>query len=187
MPHLLVQVFSSSVLLPNVFFFYVFGLQVVRCHDFSQYVISQLALSRVFRTFVTEYFSSVMQLGVVAEYIFIFLREEHSKLLLNKGNIGNYSNLQKLQHESDSDTTTDTTTAALCKHLRKTGTLHWSDLTFNFNTDESPLFKSSKSSVWPIQFVINKLPPSLRFQHCMLSGLWFGPKHPTWLHFSKSL
>lgn len=115
-----------------------------------------------------------------------FLREEYRKLLFNKGNnIENYSNLQKLQHKSDGDTTTDTTTAALCKHLRKIGTLHWSDLTFTFNTDGSPLFKSSKSSVWPIQFVINELLPSLRFQHCMLSGLWFGPKH--WLPFSKSL
>lgn len=115
----------------------------------------------------------------------IFSFEEQVRHLINLTKGPLYSNLQKLQNEPDNDTITDATAGALHKHLRKTGDLRWSDLTFNFNTDGSPLFKSSKSSVWPIQFIINELPTNLRFQHCVLSGLWFGPKHPNMAIFLK--
>lgn len=50
-------------------------------------------------------------------------------------------------------------------------------LTITFNTDGSPVFKStSKSSLWPIQFILNEISPRQRFnqENVMLAGLWFG-------------
>lgn len=47
-------------------------------------------------------------------------------------------------------------------------------LTLTINTDRSPVFKSSKTLVRPIQFVLNELPPTVRFQNPVLVGLWFG-------------
>ncbi|KAH8030493.1 hypothetical protein HPB51_007513 [Rhipicephalus microplus] len=51
------------------------------------------------------------------------------------------------------------------------------DLTITFNTDGSPVFKSSTSSIWPIQFLINEVPPDYRMKNCLVGGLWFG-RHP---------
>lgn len=44
--------------------------------------------------------------------------------------------------------------------------------------DGSPLFTSSKSSTWPIQFTLHELAPHLRFATSTLGGLWFGKKQP---------
>ncbi|KAM7291259.1 hypothetical protein ISCGN_027832 [Ixodes scapularis] len=91
-----------------------------------------------------------------------------------------HDNLKKLkeQAEEPSEIVRDITSAAAYKKLRESDVLNWSDLTVTFNTDGSPLYKSSKSSVWPIQFTINELPPRARFEHCVLAGLWFGSSHP---------
>ncbi|XP_064473705.1 uncharacterized protein LOC135388223 [Ornithodoros turicata] len=97
-----------------------------------------------------------------------------------------FKNLQKLQDtEADSETITDITDGTLHKRLKHAGVLRWSDLTFTFNTDGSPVFSSSHSSVWPIQFIINELPASCRFAHNTLAGLWFGPSHPNMALFLK--
>lgn len=53
---------------------------------------------------------------------------------------------------------------------------------FNFsllwNTDGVPVFKSSKTSMWPIYFVINELPFKMRFkkENVLLGGIWYGSK-----------
>ncbi|KAH7959014.1 hypothetical protein HPB49_007323 [Dermacentor silvarum] len=57
------------------------------------------------------------------------------------------------------------------------------DLTIVINTDGSPLYKSSNASIWPIQFIVNELPPRERLQHVGLGGLWFGTRHPDMLLF----
>lgn len=51
-------------------------------------------------------------------------------------------------------------------------------LTFNFNTDGAPISKSSKSSMWPIQLIINELPPKLRFRYILLAGIWITKCEP---------
>ncbi|KAG0443402.1 hypothetical protein HPB47_014960 [Ixodes persulcatus] len=79
---------------------------------------------------------------------------------------------------SHSDVITDITTAEAYKRLRQEVAFGPSDLTLTFNTDGSPIFKSSKTSVWPVQFIVNELPPSLRLHHPTLAGLWFGKCHP---------
>lgn len=76
------------------------------------------------------------------------------------------------------DTVSDITNAASFKELAEEVELGKDDLTLNINTDGSPVFKSSRMSVWPLQFIINELPPSVRFQHPMLAGLWFGKRAP---------
>ncbi|KAG0436434.1 hypothetical protein HPB47_017949 [Ixodes persulcatus] len=69
------------------------------------------------------------------------------------------------------------------RHLQQSGLHEWTGLTITFNTDGSPLYKSSRASVWPVQFIINELPPSERFNHCVLGGLWFGASHPDMILF----
>jgi len=44
-------------------------------------------------------------------------------------------------------------------------------ISFNFNTDGAPLFKSSIRSFWPIQLTINELSPKLRFKTLILAAV----------------
>lgn len=52
------------------------------------------------------------------------------------------------------------------------------DLSLTWNTDGSPVFKSSSFSMWPIQCTFNELPPKLRKKHRLLPGLWVGKTKP---------
>lgn len=49
------------------------------------------------------------------------------------------------------------------------------NFSFNFNSDGSPVYKSSKFSIWPIHMHLNGLPPKMRFQNVVLQvfGLVF--------------
>lgn len=51
-------------------------------------------------------------------------------------------------------------------------------VTFTFNADGSPVFKSSKFSIWPVQIIINELPFSARSSRPTLCMLWFGKDKP---------
>ena len=61
------------------------------------------------------------------------------------------------------------------------------NLSFTYNTDGVPLFKSSKFSLWPLYFAINELPCPQRFQkeNMILAGLWYGERKPLMLNFLK--
>lgn len=61
------------------------------------------------------------------------------------------------------------------------------NLSFTYNTDGVPLFKSSKFSLWPLYFAINELPCPQRFQkeNMILAGLWYGESKPIMLNFLK--
>lgn len=52
------------------------------------------------------------------------------------------------------------------------------NLSYNFNSDGSPVYKSSRFSIWPIHLHLNELPPKMRFQNVVLAGLWFGTQEP---------
>ena len=58
-------------------------------------------------------------------------------------------------------------------------------LTLTWNTDGVPLFKSSKTSMWPLYFCINELPFIQRRkpENLLLAGLWIGPKKPEMMTF----
>lgn len=55
-----------------------------------------------------------------------------------------------------------------------------SNISFMWNSDGVPLFRSSKFSIWPLYLVINELPYSMRFrpENVLFAGLWFGLKKP---------
>lgn len=61
------------------------------------------------------------------------------------------------------------------------------NLSFTYNTDGVPLFKSSKFSLWPLYFAVNELPCPQRFQreNMILAGLWYGERKPLMLNFLK--
>ncbi|XP_053387539.1 uncharacterized protein LOC128551126 [Mercenaria mercenaria] len=54
------------------------------------------------------------------------------------------------------------------------------NLTFTFNTDGVPIFKSSKTSIWPVFLMINELPFKMRANRdfMILAGLWCGQSKP---------
>ena len=56
---------------------------------------------------------------------------------------------------------------------------------FIFNSDGSPVFKSSKFSIWPIQVNLNEVPPSVRSKKPLTFGLWFGHDKPNMNIFLK--
>ena len=58
-------------------------------------------------------------------------------------------------------------------------------ITTVFNSDESPLFKSSKYSIWPIQLIINELPHDVRFKNTLTVAMWFGKGKPIMPIFMK--
>lgn len=49
-----------------------------------------------------------------------------------------------------------------------------SDLTLLWNCDGVPVFESSGYSIWPLQCVVNELPPESRKKHVLCMALWFG-------------
>lgn len=52
-------------------------------------------------------------------------------------------------------------------------------LTLNFNTDGAPLFHKSKRSFWPLQFILNDLPPTMRFKYVLMAGVMIVKKEPS--------
>ncbi|XP_065287611.1 uncharacterized protein [Dermacentor albipictus] len=83
-----------------------------------------------------------------------------------------------LKRSQRCDAVTDITSAACFHELSNAENLTYDDLTLTINTDGSPVFKSSKTSVWPLQIVVNELPPAKRLQNPVLTALWFGRTHP---------
>lgn len=104
---------------------------------------------------------------------------EQLKYVIQRNKKALHNSLQKIVTSSHrSDSMCDITEAKLYTDMRAAGTLGSSDVTINLNTDGSPVFSSSGASIWPIQMIVNELPPALRFQNCTLMGLWFGKEHP---------
>lgn len=66
----------------------------------------------------------------------------------------------------------------LYKQLIRKHNLSGSDITITWNTDGVPVFKSSLYSIWPIQCMVNELPPHLRSSNILMTGLWFGKTKP---------
>lgn len=51
-------------------------------------------------------------------------------------------------------------------------------ISFTLNVDGTPLFKSSNTSIWPIQLIVNEIPAAERMKRLVLAALWFGPAKP---------
>jgi len=61
------------------------------------------------------------------------------------------------------------------------------NISFIFNTDGAPVFKSSNTSIWPLYLIINELPYKQRMnrENMILAGLWFGKDKPAMSTFLK--
>lgn len=59
-------------------------------------------------------------------------------------------------------------------------------LSLLMNTDGAPVFNSLKTSIWPIYYVINELPPDMRKKFPLLGGLQYGPTKPNINGFLRS-
>lgn len=81
---------------------------------------------------------------------------------------------------------TDITNGWMYTSIRSQLNMKWCDVTVSINTDGSPVFKSSKSRVWPIQLLINELPFDVRFHNVIIGALWFAKRHPPALLFMKT-
>ena len=59
------------------------------------------------------------------------------------------------------------------------------NIPFLWNTDDVPVFKSSKFSIRPLYFAINELPLHMRWSSnsIILAGLWFGPQKPNMMTY----
>ena len=84
-----------------------------------------------------------------------------------------------------SNVISDVTFAGLYKDLVVKHGLTGNDMSVTWTTDGIPVFKSSTYSIWPLQCIINELPPHLRSQNVLLTGLWFGNKKPCMNTFLK--
>lgn len=88
--------------------------------------------------------------------------------------------LSRLSRKKQSNTIEDIYDGQLYKELINSG--YFSKNKYNFtlmwNSDGVPVFKSSKTSMWPFYFVINELPFKLRFKksNVLLGGIWYGSK-----------
>lgn len=67
------------------------------------------------------------------------------------------------------------------KELESSGFLSSkNNISFTWNTDGFPIFKSSKFSIWPLYLQINELPYEQRIkkENVILAGIWFGKHKP---------
>jgi hypothetical protein len=79
----------------------------------------------------------------------------------------------------------DITSSLLYQQLVEKHHLSENDITLTWNTDGVPVFKSSSYSIWPIQCMVNELPPHLRSKNILMTGLWFGQTKPHMNTFLK--
>ncbi|XP_044598389.1 uncharacterized protein LOC123274718 [Cotesia glomerata] len=49
----------------------------------------------------------------------------------------------------------------------------------NVSTDGAPIFRKSKRSMWPLQILVNNLPPRLRFSNVIIAGFMIVKHEPT--------
>ena len=74
------------------------------------------------------------------------------------------------------------------------------NISLTMSTDGVQLFKSSGVSLWPVHFVINELPPQLRFilinhdklsrftrKYCILAGLWCSQDTPPMFQYLRCI
>lgn len=59
-------------------------------------------------------------------------------------------------------------------------------ISFILNADGTPIFKSSGTSIWPIQLLVNELPVAQRMQKMILAALWFGKSKPDMVLFQDA-
>lgn len=82
----------------------------------------------------------------------------------------------------------DISHGSILMHLNQNNPFNFK-LSLILNTDGVQVFKSTTKSLWPIQFICNFLPPSLRFhqKNIIVSGLYFDVHKPDMLTFFEPI
>ncbi|XP_075534634.1 uncharacterized protein LOC142568670 [Dermacentor variabilis] len=86
--------------------------------------------------------------------------------------------MDSLHNSSGSTSMSDITDGSQYRVTREKVGMAAHDLTVTVNCDGSPVFNSSKYSIWPVQITLNELPPLLRWKNVMMPLLWYGNEHP---------
>ncbi len=102
---------------------------------------------------------------------------------------GFFNSLQgRFNRSVPKDSIEDIYDGALYKQYFDEGLLNCpQNISFVFNTDGAPVFKSSKVSIWPLYLCINELEykSRMRKEHMLFQGLWFGCQKPAMWTFLK--
>jgi hypothetical protein len=96
-----------------------------------------------------------------------------------------FRNLFQNVFERESQKTSKMYDGLLYKEARQKKQMSHEDITFTWNTDGVPLFKSYKISMWPLFLCTNELLYNVRsnYENLLLVGLWIGPKKTEMLTF----
>ncbi|KAH7984557.1 hypothetical protein HPB52_022278 [Rhipicephalus sanguineus] len=86
--------------------------------------------------------------------------------------------MASLSRNSENTSMSDITDGSQYRASRNNVGMAAHDLTVTVNSDGSPVFKSSKYSIWPVQITLDQLPPLLRWKNVMMPLLWYGNEHP---------
>lgn len=118
-----------------------------------------------------EYF---LELPILSQLNAMFAREEFREGLKNK------SQRVKRKENNIEDVYDCENYKLLFGEKKALNENNESHLSFIFNTDGIPIFKSSKTSIWPIFLMINELPYRMRKsrENMVMCGLWFGKSKP---------
>ncbi|XP_064479913.1 uncharacterized protein LOC135393391 [Ornithodoros turicata] len=95
-------------------------------------------------------------------------------------------NTMKIRSRLSSSELCDITDGSYYKNLQTSVNCQDMDLTVTLNSDGSQVFKSTASSLWPIQLMLNELPLPSRWHNIIVAGLWFSKAHPNMLLFLKA-
>lgn len=106
-------------------------------------------------------------------FFLIFNSKKRIQNLINIQRTSLLQNLEKIAQKTG-QVLSDITDGHLVRLTRKKLGCALHDLTASISTDRSPIFKSSKLSMWPVHIMINELPTITRWQNLLIGELWFG-------------
>ena len=104
---------------------------------------------------------------------------------------GFYETFQHRFTRPKTDTIRGIYDGSVYRHLSQDGNILGSpdNISFVMNSNGTPVFKSSKVSIWPVFLIINELPSNLRIakENMIFAGLWFGDIKPLMTSFLKPI
>ena len=92
-------------------------------------------------------------------FLYVPLQRQLKNLLMDTEIHAKLTN-RNLQNITQSSIISDVTSSMLYRQLIQHHHLSCNDISITWNADGVPIFKSSKYSIWPIQCMVNELPPS---------------------------
>lgn len=100
--------------------------------------------------------------------------------LFKRPNFYNKLNYRFTRQKINENNLEDLYDGKVYKSLPQEFTKEQSNITFTWNTDGVPIFKSSKISIWPFYLMINELPylERIKKENMILIGLWVGTNKP---------